>query len=841
MKPRKLSDLLTLGQGVFLACLLTGALFISLVVWQSEVRREESAARADFERGVDQIFHALAARMEMLQTVLRAGAGVWAEHPEMSANQWETFVRRSLLDQTLPGVEGIAFAQWVTAENKDAFLNDVRQRLWRDFTPHPDSAAADMAVVTHFAPLARSSKILGFDIASHAGRWQAAQTARDTGKAVLSPPLQLMASDSDHKSLVMVFPVFGADYPIANSEQRRKALRGWLLLGLHSAQLIGGVVEPIKDLTLHVRVYSGALDPSGLIYDSDGAVPPDERLFQTVRVLDVAGVRWSVQASRHLPALSLWLGSGPLILLVLCVAFSVVVTVAAGLLLISRQQSRQLAVQAMGQLDRAERTLAGITASVPGTVFQWLQYPDGTGRFSVVSAQAQAMFGVPAQSLIDDWRNLPFTVEELDEWPLAMAEAASEETEWQMEGRYLTPSGEKRWWKGNATPNVGADGVTSLNGVFVDITEQKDVQRQLTEREQTYREMFERTSAVKVLVDPESGRVVDANAAALSYYGYDGQQVDTTSIHQVSLLAESELKDLMRRSADGEQQFFRSRHRLASGEIREVEVHLGPVTMRGRRFVHAIVHDVTDRERFQAELLEKSAKLEESNAELQQFSYVVSHDLQEPLRTIASFLRLLERRYDDKLDDDGRQFIGFAVDAAHRQQAMIQSLLEYSRIGTRGRPFADTDMNKVATMAKDNLAVAISESGGQVDIGALPHVVADETQMVSLLQNLIGNALKYRREDVAPVIRIRAEDEGERWVFSVADNGIGIDPQFFDRIFQVFQRLHTREKYGGTGIGLALARKIIQRHGGDIWVQSEPGQGSVFSFSLPKSVKTGSA
>lgn len=840
MKPRRLSGLLTLGQGVFLLCLLVGALFFSLIVWQSEVKREETAARADFERSVDQIFHALAARMEMLQSVMRAGAGVWAEHPEMSANQWETFVRRTLLDQELRGVDGMAFAQGVTADDKDAFVADVRRRLWRDFTLHPESTAQDLAVVTHFAPLARSGKVLGYDIATHPGRWQAAEIARDTGKSALSQPLQLLGADADHKAFLMVYPVYGADYPTANIEQRRKALRGWLLLGLHAASLIGGVVDPIKDPTLHVQVFSGALDGSGLIYDSDGAIPPQEELFQTVRVLDVAGARWSVQASRHLPPLSLWLGSSPLILLVLSIAFSVVVTVAAALLLISRQQSRQLAVQAMGQLDRAERTLAGVTASVPGTVFQWLQYPDGSGRFSVVSAQAQAMFGVSAQSLIDDWRNLPFTVEELDEWPLTMAEAASDETEWQMEGRYLTPSGEKRWWKGTATPNAGADGVTSLNGVFVDITEQKDVQRQLAEREQTYREMFERTSAVKVLVDPESGRVVDANAAALSYYGYDGQQVDTTSIHQVSLLSESQLKDLMRRSADGEQQFFRSRHRLASGEIREVEVHLGPVTMRGRRFVHAIVHDVTDRERFQAELLEKSAKLEDSNAELQQFSYVVSHDLQEPLRTIASFLRLLERRYDDKLDDDGRQFIAFAVDAAHRQQAMIQSLLEYSRIGTRGRPFADTDMNRVAAMARDNLAVAISESSAQIHIGDLPQVLADETQMVSLLQNLMGNALKYRREDVAPVIRIGAEDDGDRWVFSVADNGIGIDPQYFDRIFQVFQRLHTREKYGGTGIGLALARKIVQRHGGDIWVQSEPGQGSTFRFSLPKMVKSGS-
>lgn len=840
MTLKRLSARLTAGQVVFLAGLLAVALSLSLLVWQGEVRREESIARADFERNVDQIFHALSARMDMLQAVMKAGAGLWAEHPQLSANQWETFVRRSLLDQGVSGVDGMAFAQSVAAGDRQAFVDDIRRRLWRNFNLHPDESADELAVITHFAPLSRSAKALGYNIASHDGRWQAAQLARDTGKSVLSRPLQLMVPDASARSFLLVYPVFGADYPISNTEQRRKALRGWLLLGLDSAALIGGVVEPVKDASVHVRVYSGALDGDGLVYDSEGPVPTDDVVFETVRTMDVAGIRWNIQARRHLPPLSLVLGSGPLLLLALCVAFSLALTVAAALLLISRQQSRQLAAQAMGQLDRAERTLAGITASVPGTVFQWLQLPDGSGRFSVVSAQAQAMFGVQPQALVDDWRNLPFTVEELDEWPLAMAEATASSEEWQMEGRYLSPNGEKRWWKGTGTPNVGADGVTSLNGVFVDITDQKDVQRQLAEREQTYREMFERTSAVKVLVDPESGRVVDANAAALAYYGYDSQQVAATNIHQVSLLGDEELKALMQRSAQGEQQFFRSRHRLASGEVREVEVHLGPVSMRGRRYVHAIVHDVTDRERFQAELLDKSAKLEETNAELQQFSYVVSHDLQEPLRTISSFLQLLERRYDGKLDADGHQFIGFVVDAAHRQQAMIQSLLEYSRVGTRGRPFADTDMNKVVALAQENLATAISESQARLDVGILPQVVADETQMVSLMQNLIGNALKYRRDDVTPVIRIQAEQQDERWVFSVADNGIGIDPQHFDRIFQVFQRLHTREKYGGTGIGLALCRKIVLRHGGDVWVDSQPGQGAIFRFSLPKTVTSGS-
>lgn len=841
MNPSQLLRRLRPGQIVFLGLLLAAALAFSLFVWWAEVRREEATGRVDFERNVDQVYNTLASRLETFQAVLRAGAGAWAEHPDMGVNQWGTFIQRALVEPGYPGVEGVAFAQPVAVADRDRFVADIRRRLWRDFAIHPDPGHDPAAVITHFAPLSRTGRAVGFDIASHPGRWQAAELARDSGRSVLSAPLTLMTQGSDSRSFVLVHPVYRADYPTTTIAQRRKALMGWLVMGLHAPTLIGSLADSIKDPLMDIRVFAAESDVAGgAIYASSRASHPEGALFETRRVLDTAGVRWSLRAQRHLPPSALWFGAGPLTLLGLCVAFSLALTAAALLLLVSREQSRQLAVQAMGQLDRAERTLAGITATAPGTVFQWLQQGE-SGRFAFVSPQASAMFGVGPEALVADWRVLPFAAEDLERWPQAMAEAAAGGADWQAEGRYQSPDGTLHWWKGTASASPAEDGAVAVNGIFVDITEQKDAQRQLAEREQTYREMFERTSAVKVLVDPESGDIVDANAAARRYYGYDPDVTAAGGIHQVSLLETDDLKALMARSAAGEQQFFRSRHRLASGEVREVEVHLGPVRMHGRQYVHAIVHDVTDRERYQAELLEKSAKLESSNAELQQFSYVASHDLQEPLRTIASFLQLLERRYNDKLDDQGREFIGFAVDAAGRLQAMIQDLLEYSRVGTRGRPFAETAMDDVFAVARGNLTSAIAESGATVEAAALPVVVADQVQMVSLLQNLMGNALKYRREDVPPHIRVWAEDEPERWVFAIADNGIGIEPQYFDRIFLVFQRLHTREKYGGTGIGLALCRKIVQRHGGDIWVESEPGQGTTFRFSLPKRPKLESA
>jgi PAS domain S-box-containing protein len=328
--------------------------------------------------------------------------------------------------------------------------------------------------------------------------------------------------------------------------------------------------------------------------------------------------------------------------------------------------------------------------------------------------------------------------------------------------------------------------------------------------------------------------VVDVNPAAQAYYGYAAEQMRGMDIHTISLAEDGRWRELADAASKGQAEFYTSRHRLASGEVRDVEVNTGPVSVLGRMYVLGIVHDVTDRQNLQAELEEKSSKLAATNAELEQFSYVASHDLQEPLRTIASFLHLLQRRYEGRLDAEANEFIAFAVDASARLQSMIRDLLDYSRVGTRGGEFVPTDMNKELATARASLAGAIEEAGAEIIGDPLPFVVADRMQMQSLLQNLIGNAIKYRRPDRPPRIHISAEEDEARWVFRICDNGIGIAPQYFDRIFQVFQRLHSREKFGGTGIGLALCRKIVDRHGGSIWVESQPGQGSTFLFSIPK-------
>jgi signal transduction histidine kinase/DNA-binding LacI/PurR family transcriptional regulator len=231
-------------------------------------------------------------------------------------------------------------------------------------------------------------------------------------------------------------------------------------------------------------------------------------------------------------------------------------------------------------------------------------------------------------------------------------------------------------------------------------------------------------------------------------------------------------------------------------------------------------------------LARQAQELARSNTELEQFAYIASHDLQEPLRMVKSYLQLIRRRYQNQLDEDADDFINFAVDGAERMQALINDLLEYSRVATHGKSFEPTDCSAVLDHTLANLKIAIEESGAVVTYHELPVVLADATQLLQLFQNLISNAIKFRKEEIRPEIHISAKHTSGQWTFSVRDNGVGIAPEYFERIFIIFKRLHNREAYEGTGVGLAMCKKIVERHGGRIWVKSKPGKGSTFYFTL---------
>jgi PAS domain S-box-containing protein len=274
--------------------------------------------------------------------------------------------------------------------------------------------------------------------------------------------------------------------------------------------------------------------------------------------------------------------------------------------------------------------------------------------------------------------------------------------------------------------------------------------------------------------------------------------------------------------------------RRKDGSEFPVEISLSPMHSTDELLIIGTVRDISDRKRAEQRLKAVAADLARSNAELEQFAYVASHDLQEPLRMVASYTQLLARRYQGKLDQDADEFIGFAVDGARRMQELINDLLAFSRAGTRTLQVEPVDVDALVDQLISDFAFTIDEAGATVTCDALPVVQADATQMRQLFQNLVANALKFQRPGVAPQVHVSAAPNGGVWTFAVRDNGIGIEPQYLDRIFVLFQRLHTRADYPGTGIGLAICKKIVERHGGRIWVESEVDRGTTFRFTMPE-------
>jgi PAS domain S-box-containing protein len=297
------------------------------------------------------------------------------------------------------------------------------------------------------------------------------------------------------------------------------------------------------------------------------------------------------------------------------------------------------------------------------------------------------------------------------------------------------------------------------------------------------------------------------------------------SLLVVPLISQSERIGILALGADSPNAFSQEHKEIAREVANELAVALQQVRLNEQL------------QRYTTELEEQAEELRRSNAELQQFAYVASHDLQEPLRMVTSYLQLLERRYGARLDADADEFIHFAVDGATRMNQLIKDLLAYSRVSTHGQPFGFTDCEAVLDQAVRNLQLAVEESNASVTHGPLPTVLADASQLTQLFQNLVGNAIKFRSEH-PPEVHVQAEQREGEWLFSVRDNGIGIEQQYAERIFLIFQRLHTRDEYPGTGIGLAICQRIVERHGGRIWVESQLGSGATFHFTIPDGGRT---
>jgi PAS domain S-box-containing protein len=399
-----------------------------------------------------------------------------------------------------------------------------------------------------------------------------------------------------------------------------------------------------------------------------------------------------------------------------------------------------------------------------------------------------------------------------------------------------------RWVNDNRSAvHDDANMPVAIVGSLRDINERKLALEALRQSEERFRSVLDNSLDMIYSLNLQTGRYEYVSPASERILGYSPEEVIRRSLEEsratihpedVQRLDENVIELIASKGATASRIRYRVKHKELGyrwmSDSRSVVYDNGhtPVAVVGS------MRDITERKDTEEKLNQIMAELARSNTELERFAYVASHDLQEPLRMVASYTQLLARRYKGKLDADADEFIGYAVDGATRMQQLINALLDYSRVGTRIKPFEATDCEAVFSNAVANLNAAIKETDAVVEHDPLPTVVADATQMVQLFQNLIGNAVKFHGDE-KPEVHVKAARNGTEWIFSVSDNGIGIDPKYFDRIFVIFHRLHGRGEYPGTGIGLAICKKIIERHKGRIWVESQPGKGATFYFTIP--------
>jgi PAS domain S-box-containing protein len=391
-----------------------------------------------------------------------------------------------------------------------------------------------------------------------------------------------------------------------------------------------------------------------------------------------------------------------------------------------------------------------------------------------------------------------------------------------------------RWYRCVDRPVRWPGGRMVRCEMAIDITDRVQAEEGLRQSERNFRELADNASD-GILIGTADGDYVYANRQVAEITGYELDELARMGIRDLvhpddlHAVLENYNKRLEGRPAP---RHYETRLVHKNGAQIQVELAGARTVWQGQSADLIIIRDITERKRAEGQLRKTMEDLERSNRELGQFAYVASHDLQEPLRMVSSYTQLLARRYEDQLDQDARDFITYAVDGAGRMQRLINDLLAYSRVGTRGQAFLETDSGQVLEQAVANLRPAIEESAAVVTHDALPTIVADGSQLMQVFQNLLGNAIRFRA-DTRPVIHVGAQRRDGEWLFSVSDNGIGIEPQYHDRIFIIFQRLHPRDEYPGTGIGLALCKRIVERHGGRIWVESELGQGATFYFTIP--------
>ncbi len=864
---------------------------VTLGAWRLTRQAADERSGLRFESEIRRTRAQLHERLSLYVSALYSTQAFFAASKDVERGEWATYIHQENVRGRYPGLTATCFVARVPDAEAAAFIEGVRgdtslkPQGYPDFTLHPRAPSpADHYVVKYVQPEADNEGMLGSDLAADISLREILNKSRDTGEPTATNPTSLSGDGGPRDGFLIFLPIYRNGASVSTVEERREALVGFVAVAFHINDFLSAISgEVMRNAHIDFEVYEGAeAVKERLLYDNfnelqlmDADIVPR---FSTTIPLRVADKTWtlrfmSLPAFGHnaneeqLPRSTLLFGA-----LLSFLVSGVVLSLA-----MVRFQAERLAELTAQNLRESQERLRVIIE----TAHDAFVATDVRGRIIGWNAQAESMFGwttvealgaelapllLPARyhatfesglkmflttgeapllnkriefsAKCRDGRELPIeakvwsvrdgdshrfnafvhdiSAHRRDEQRVAIqvgvttALAESESAQVAI-SNVLGSIGENLDWDAGFFWRLDTDGkllrcVESWNTPEIDLSGYVTASRQ---------RVFSRGTGLpgRVWASGEPAWIPDVLREAGFHRGLTAAKAGLHAAFAFPIFLGEELLGVM--------EFF-------STEIRPSDEHVLQTMYTAGRQIGQFIK----RKEIEEELVRKSAELARSNRELEQFATIASHDLQEPLRKISSYVQLLKERLSGHLDEETGRHFSYVIDAAERMRMLIRDLLVYSHASRAELAFEPTNIAAVMSDTLSRLENAIRETGAFVTYDPLPTVMANGTQINQLLQNLIENAVKYRSQR-PPRVHVSARQQNQEWVFSVADNGIGIDLQYAERIFIMFQRLHTREEYPGTGIGLAICKKIVERHGGRIWVESEPDKGSTFFFTLP--------
>jgi PAS domain S-box-containing protein len=816
---------------------------------------ERERLRLYFDQHATALASALERALNGYMGVLRSLESFHVASVHIDRDEFRAFTKQYLADYT--SLQALSWNPRILAGEREEFEAATRREGFPDFQITERTAegrlvrAADRSehVSVHYIePFQENEAALGYDVYSQGTRREALDRARDTGRPVATGRINLVQEKGQQFGVLVFLPVYRNGLPHDSLEERRRNLQGYMVGVLRAGDVLESFMKDAEEEGIVHRLLDDSappgervlfecehvLDGGGFVLEEKGLFGGSARLKREVSIpFGERQWRFEIHAGQRFVAQhrseSAWLIlAAGLLLTSLIGAFVLVVSGRGGML-------RRLVAERTAALQESEARLLAAQQIAQMGNWEW----DIVNDRLWWSDEIHRIFEVEPRAFVGTYEAFLQRVHPEDREFVARSvnEALYEGKPYAIDHRILSPDGSEKVVHERAEVRFDAAGrPMRMLGTVHDITERKQVEAKLRRLGDEMNVVLQ-SAGEGIYGTDLKGRVTFANAAAARLLGWKQDELLGQMSHEAFHHTRSDETPyppaecpIYRTAMDGEQRkvendlFWRK-----NGSSFPVQYVASP-RREGDRIIGTVVvfEDITDRKRAEEEL-------QRSNAEFKQFSYAVSHDLQEPLRGVINFLSLLERRHKDRLEADAQEYIQFAVDGARRMSDMIRDLLEFSRVQTRASEPEPVNTEETVRTAIDNLSAAIAETGAEVVVGGgLPVVMGNAAQLTRVFQNLIGNGIKYRDSSRSPKVTVDVESSGGKWLFSIADNGIGIEPQYFDRIFGVFQRLHGREEYEGTGIGLAVVKRIVEQHGGRIWLESEPGKGSTFKFTLGK-------